>query len=382
MALAALSASSDTETAGDSSPFELACVAETQQAYAGAVDQYELHCLSTGLYYAGLKKTKTLRGAARLIWADPWYQKTKAPTDADLKSDRKLVDHLSSEGTVVVLWCTAEQIASRIKFFQYSGEKDARNKHAIWYVDTHPFVMVRDPRAGRAPRQGHVMAGLTEYAVIAYRQKPAAKKAGKKSKLGRYVNAHKTYSNQLYDVIPSPACPHGTNVLLDYKPPAKQERLRDRDGKILRACAEKSAMLACRFILMFTRPGDLVVDLYAGTASMGLACIMTGRNYSGVEIDEEVVEPARLRMGRLLQSVQKKGRNTAGHFGLQHTSAMLRIVSAKPTTLVLGKDNRPKFGTSDLVEACGPLVKIEESQLKVTAHTHTHTHTIARAHTH
>ena len=35
----------------------------------------------------------------------------------------------------------------------------------------------------------------------------------------------------------------------------------------------------------YTRPGDLVVDPYAGTATVGQACIETGRRYIGSEVD-------------------------------------------------------------------------------------------------
>ena len=37
----------------------------------------------------------------------------------------------------------------------------------------------------------------------------------------------------------------------------------------------------------FTKPGDLVLDLYAGLAPMRRACLATGRRYIGAEIDPE-----------------------------------------------------------------------------------------------
>ena len=40
-----------------------------------------------------------------------------------------------------------------------------------------------------------------------------------------------------------------------------------------------------RVIEDYTRPGDLVVDPFAGTATVGQACIETGRRYIGSEID-------------------------------------------------------------------------------------------------
>ena len=40
-----------------------------------------------------------------------------------------------------------------------------------------------------------------------------------------------------------------------------------------------------RILEDYTRPGDLVVDPYAGTATVGQACIETGRRYIGSEVD-------------------------------------------------------------------------------------------------
>lgn len=41
-----------------------------------------------------------------------------------------------------------------------------------------------------------------------------------------------------------------------------------------------------RILIDYTRPGDLVVDPFAGTATVGAACKRTGRRYIGSEIDE------------------------------------------------------------------------------------------------
>ena len=41
------------------------------------------------------------------------------------------------------------------------------------------------------------------------------------------------------------------------------------------------------WLMRWTDPGDLVVDLYAGMAPLAHACLATGRRYVGAEIDEE-----------------------------------------------------------------------------------------------
>ena len=40
-------------------------------------------------------------------------------------------------------------------------------------------------------------------------------------------------------------------------------------------------------LLDYTRPGDLVVDPFAGTATVGQACVEMGRRYVGAECDPE-----------------------------------------------------------------------------------------------
>lgn len=72
------------------------------------------------------------------------------------------------------------------------------------------------------------------------------------------------------------------------KPPHTRARLRDRQGNILRRNAEKSIEICEWLIELFTKPGDWVMDLFAGTAIMGVACIKLHRLYQGVEINQDV----------------------------------------------------------------------------------------------
>lgn len=51
-----------------------------------------------------------------------------------------------------------------------------------------------------------------------------------------------------------------------------------------------------RIVLGFTRPGDLVVDAFAGSGNMGLACIKHGRSYVGLEASNTYCELIRERL--------------------------------------------------------------------------------------
>lgn len=47
-----------------------------------------------------------------------------------------------------------------------------------------------------------------------------------------------------------------------------------------------------------TRPGDLVLDPFAGSGSVGVACKELGRSFVGIELIEENVQQARNRIQR------------------------------------------------------------------------------------
>ena len=78
-------------------------------------------------------------------------------------------------------------------------------------------------------------------------------------------------------------------MFLDYEPPSARMRLRDGDGKELRINAEKSTLINEFLVDLFTPPGGVVWDMYAGSGSMAVACIKTDRYYVGTEIDNEIV---------------------------------------------------------------------------------------------
>lgn len=62
-----------------------------------------------------------------------------------------------------------------------------------------------------------------------------------------------------------------------------------------------------QWILAWTDPGDLVVDLYAGMAPLARACLGTGRRYVGAEIDRERWGQAMGRLHRHASMVVPRG---------------------------------------------------------------------------
>jgi hypothetical protein len=59
---------------------------------------------------------------------------------------------------------------------------------------------------------------------------------------------------------------------------------------------QKPIALMARIIQLYTDPGDLILDPYAGSGSVGVACVQTGRRFLGVEIVPEYAAVARARL--------------------------------------------------------------------------------------
>lgn len=58
----------------------------------------------------------------------------------------------------------------------------------------------------------------------------------------------------------------------------------------------KPILLALNLIELFTRPGEIVFDPWAGSATFGVACVRLGRRYIGCELQGRYVEIARARL--------------------------------------------------------------------------------------
>lgn len=57
--------------------------------------------------------------------------------------------------------------------------------------------------------------------------------------------------------------------------------------------------LATDHILSWSNKGDVVLDCFAGSGTTCVSCIKTGRNYVGIEINEEYVKMAERRISNV-----------------------------------------------------------------------------------
>ena len=51
-----------------------------------------------------------------------------------------------------------------------------------------------------------------------------------------------------------------------------------------------------RILKSFTLPGETVIDCFTGVGTTGVACVQTGRNFIGCEIDASYFEIAQRRI--------------------------------------------------------------------------------------
>lgn len=135
---------------------------------------------------------------------------------------------------------------------------------------------------------------------------------------GNYTqtNFAQDYRHLLYHV--NPGAPHTWNPDAIRVPSDRQKKYNDKRAnpkgrvpgnvwKFSRLCGtfkERVDWHPCqlpqalleRIVLSTSNPGDLVVDIFSGSGSMGVVCKKHGRRFIGIELNEEYVEKSRARI--------------------------------------------------------------------------------------
>jgi hypothetical protein len=238
---------------------------------------------------------KSLKGLGKLIWLDPHYGDLYQPKLTEQGLMRKLLDDLSTSGTVVLIFGRAIPL---VLYWVPIFAARLNGSKVDWHVEATTFVIVRSQRRDRHTNNFRVWHSQTELVLTVVRKTPETKK--QKSVIPstrRYSDAFvKKYGKE--NGLP-------TNVFKDYLPPSSRCRLRDLDGNELRANAEKSILINEFFVDLFTQEDDLVIDLFAGSASMALACIKRNRNYYGSDVDAAIRPHAIQRIAKSLNAKER-----------------------------------------------------------------------------
>lgn len=82
------------------------------------------------------------------------------------------------------------------------------------------------------------------------------------------------------------------------------ERLKGENGKKVHS-TQKPEKLLYNVIISSSKPGDVVLDPFFGPGTTGAVAKLTGRNYIGIERDEEYIKVAQDRLNKIVPNIDK-----------------------------------------------------------------------------
>lgn len=178
------------------------------------------------------------------------------------KEDKKAIHRgMSSDSPCMIVFCSFEQLPTLID----AGKKQGFGKYI-------PLVFIKNysPQVLKANMR---VVGATEYALLLYRDRlPKFRNGAKVDENGQTIRGtgHMVFNWFEWG----------------------------QDGKEIPKIhpAQKPVCLLKRLIETFTDPGDVVIDPCFGSGSTARACLETGRNFYGFEINKEFYRRAKEEM--------------------------------------------------------------------------------------
>jgi DNA modification methylase len=218
----------------------------------------------------------------QLILTDPPYGVTDKPwdvaiTDVKYKKLRAAFEQcLVDSGTVLLF--TSGQREEDVKTLLCS-QKLAAYKTSYHWVKTNPV----QKRSSRCP------VDCVEHLLYLHKkgQPNLVSDWAKNPHSWRYSGAHLM-----------PSCTAKEFV---------KKTLEDKSTVVVRP-EQKPVRYLMALILMFTTPGQLVVDPFMGVGSTAVACALTGRRFWGCDSDGEAVHYTKLRLRALAEDLKRKKR--------------------------------------------------------------------------
>lgn len=181
----------------------------------------------------------------------------------------KVIRGRSSEAPCMIVFCSFEQTHTLIA---------AAKKHGFQNYIPLIFVKNYSPQVLKANMR---VVGATEYALCFYRERlPKFRNGALSDENGKTIRGtgHMVFNWFSWE----------------------------KDGKDIPKIhpAQKPVKVLKRLIEIFTDPGDVVIDPCFGSGSTGRACLETGRNFYGFEINKEFYRRAKEEMCVLPESNQ------------------------------------------------------------------------------
>ena len=226
----------------------------------------------------------------KLVWCDPMYDLSSQPNSDQQQKLRLLFDAVSAPGTVIIVWGKPNVL---YKVWEPMFKDKLYDSECRYVVDNNLIAVERPKLRDKFTHNKKSFHNVLDCAIAVTVIETAESKHLSKKKA--VLLDTRNFNQSFRDKWGENGIP--TNKIT-MKPPATRMRCTDENGKPVRKNAEKSLELNEWFLDLLTLPGDWVIDLFAGTGSMGMGCIKLNRIYQGCEIDYKIHYAGQLRLAR------------------------------------------------------------------------------------
>ena len=219
-------------------------------------------------------------GTTAIIWDQP----------IDLVSFWENIQHVYKENAAIVIFSaqpfTTDLISSNRKLFRYE---------IIW-KKTQPQGFLN---ANKCPLRNH------ENIVVFYKHLPTynpIKSKVKRTDLGRVREVNAMRSKQYREMNRTTWVETGERYPTDVIEFSNWNGALFGKTKNATKHPTQKPLDLCRYLIeTYTNPGDTILDPFMGSGTTGVACVQTGRNFIGIEIDKGYFEIAEKRIHDALQ---------------------------------------------------------------------------------
>ena len=210
-----------------------------------------------------------------LIVTDPPYMMTPAKCDnvIDVAAISQEIRRVIKDNAAWLVFGQVKSIVDWIynnrKLFKYSIVWDKRKRTGFF-------------SANRRPLTTYELINVFGKGSVTYNPqmtKGAPYKIVKKMETEVYHKAPRTATNSNGERYPVDIITFAAGLEHDVKHPFK-----------------KPVALMEWLVKTYSNPGDTVLDPFMGSGSSGVACVNTGRNYIGMELDAQYFEMAKMRL--------------------------------------------------------------------------------------
>ena len=225
--------------------------------------------------------TTTTPKQVKFWFWDPWYDTSGDIAEWRQDSIRKFLDKNSARGSVLMVFGGYMQFQFWV---QTMDKRPASQK--VWWREKHLFTVVRSWPRCKGPHNDLCLRSVTEHAMFFVCKGPL--EGSKEQKIPDDARLWNQTEDMFHDRL---ATYRQCNVFPNYQPPFKSQRPKNDKGECIRKQVEKG-------MLMCSKKDDLVVDMQAGSAVVGMAAYKHNRRYIGYESDPAVHRAATRRLAR------------------------------------------------------------------------------------